>query len=385
MPMITAQMVDRVVGFQGDGLPVLSLYASIEPGISKREIESRVTSLLDQADSLARDKSADHDRRLSLRRDIEHIRERLIEETWPPGGIALFSCSGRSLYEEVTLPRPARDQVMVDEVAFVRPMLAVLGEYHRTCVVVVDKAAASAWEFYQDELHELSAFRDQVLRKPNYAAGLAEYGVRNKADELVKRHYRRVAQTLGELVRTGGYELLVIGGHDNEVPAFLEFLPRELRDRVAGTFSIDPDAPPAAGIRAGAGAVLERYERAQEERAVAEVTDRASAGGLAVVGIESCLWAGTVAAIQRLLVEDDVTRAGVLCDESGWLALSGDTCPLCGKPTRRTADVINELVQTVIDEGGSVQHVEAETPLRDYVLAADLRFPLPTAAAAGGR
>src|SRR5262245_6680392 len=108
MPMITAQTVDRVVRFQGAGLPVLSLYAAIDPGSSRREIRSQVVSLLDQADSLISDSSAGHPQRLSLRTDIERIRERLSEETWPPGGIALFSCSGRSLYEEVSLPRPAR-------------------------------------------------------------------------------------------------------------------------------------------------------------------------------------------------------------------------------------------------------------------------------------
>jgi peptide chain release factor subunit 1 len=375
--MITAQTVDRIVGFQGGGLPVLSLYAAIEPGISRREIDSRVTSLLDQADSLAKDKSAGHDQRLSLRSDIEHIRQRLGEEDWPPAGIALFSCSGRGLYEEVTLPRAVRDQVVVDETAFVRPLLAVLEEYHRSCVVVVDKEAASAWEFYQDELRELTEFRDQMVHAPKAVAGLDEHRVRDKAGDLVKRHYQHVAQTLGELMRAGRYELLIIAGHEAEVPGFLEYLPHDLRDRVAGTFTINPDGSKLAEIHAGASAVLQRWERDDEERTVAGVLDRAAAGGLAILGPADCLWAGSVAAIQRLLVQDDVTMPGVVCDEPRWLALSGAVSPLNGKPTRQTPDVINELVLAVIDEGGSVKHIEADTPLREHGVAAEIRFPLP--------
>lgn len=225
MPMITAQTVDRIVGFQGCGLPVLSLYAAIEPGISRREIDSRVTSLLDQADSLAKDKSAAHDERLSLRSDIEHIRQRLGEEDWTPAGIALFSCSASGLYEEVTLPRPVRDQVVVDETAFVRPLMAVLEEYHRSCVVIVDKQAASAWEFYQDELRELTQLRDQMVHAPSAVAGLDEHRVRDKAEELVKRHYRHVAQTLGELMGAGRYELLIVAGHESEVRRSLSSCP----------------------------------------------------------------------------------------------------------------------------------------------------------------
>src|SRR2546430_1510092 len=84
-------------------------------------------------------------------------------------------------------------------------------------------------------LRELDQVSDQVLRKRDYGGwyGLKEHSVRNKADELVKRHFRRVAGTLGDLFRQGEYELLVIGGHEHEVPRFLEFLPRDLRSRVA--------------------------------------------------------------------------------------------------------------------------------------------------------
>jgi hypothetical protein len=44
---------------------------------------------------------------------------------------------------------------------------------------------------------------------------------------------------------------------------------------------------------------------------------------------------------------------------------------------RHLPDVIDELVEAVIDEGGSIDHVEADTKLKDYTSAATLRFPLP--------
>jgi peptide chain release factor subunit 1 len=39
--------------------------------------------------------------------------------------------------------------------------------------------------------------------------------------------------------------------------------------------------------------------------------------------------------------------------------------------------VIDELVEAVIDEGGSIQHVRAETELAQRLTAAGLRFALP--------
>jgi peptide subunit release factor 1 (eRF1) len=371
--MITAETVNRIIQFQGDGLPVVSLYVAIDPGISQSDVHSHVTSLLDRIDGLAKDRGLEHDPRMSVRGDIERIKERLSEELWQPKGLAVFSCSGRGFYEEVSLPRAVRDRILIDDAAFVRPMLAVLDEYRRACVVLVDKEWARAWEVYQDEMRELTTFKDRLGKFDNYAGGDVDR-IRN---EQSKRHYRRVVQVLDELFRTDRYDLLVVGGHDFEIPAFLGFLPRDLRDRLAGSFSIDPPTATAAEIRAGADGVLQRYESDQERKAVAEVLDRAAAGGLAAVGIPACLWAGSVAAIQTLLVQEGVTAAGVVCDDSGWLALAGDTCPLSGKPTRPTPDVIDDLVQAVIDEGGSIEHVEADTPLQQHILAAALRFPLP--------
>jgi peptide chain release factor subunit 1 len=379
--MISAETINRIMRFHGDGLPVVSLYLPVNPAGGLTEVRSRIDSLVDdQLEPLARDDSTEHDWRLSLRGDIQRIKERLGETHLPPRGTAIFSCSARDFYEEVPLPRPVRDRAVVDDTPYVRPMLAVLDECDRSCVVVIDEKSARVWEHYLDDMQELTKVRDRVLRKPNYAGALGtEYRVRNKQDELIKKHYRHVSGILDELVRTSRFDLLIVGGHDHEVPVFLEFLPHDLRERVAGTFTIDPNpsAAPLAEIRASVDSIVERYEREAGRRLLAEVLDRYEAGGFATAGLDNCLWAASVAAIQTLLVREGAAVPGVVCDQSGWLALQGDTCPLSGDPTRPTPDVINDLVQAVIDEGGSIRHIEGDTKLDEYKVAAALRFPLP--------
>ena len=337
-------------------------------------------SLLDQVRPLAKDQRSSTSPACRCALDIERIKEAVDSNRWPPGAVAIFSCSGRDLYEEVPLPRRVREQVIVDATPFARPMLAVLSEYHRACVLVINKASARVWEIDQDEMHEVTKFKDPVLRKPDYAANLAEDRVRNKEEELVKKHYRRAVKVLEDLQQTDGYDIVIIGGHEYEVPEFIQILPNDLRNRVAGTFSVDPTTAPLAEIRSSASSIMERYEREEELRLVSEVFEKAAMGQPAALGLESCLQAAPVAAIKTLLVLQGAIAPGVVCDESRWLAASGDICPVCGNPTRRTPDVIDELVAVVIDEGGSVRHVEADTKLSEYLVAAELRFPLPPSA-----
>jgi hypothetical protein len=376
--MLTADTVDRIIRFDGRDLPVTSIYACVEadPGL-REDLQVRVSSMLDQIRPLSRNGSAGHDARLSVRADIQRVKEALAEERWRPAGVAIFACSGRGLYEEVRLPRPVRDQVGVDRAPNAGPMLAVLDELHRACVAVVDRAGARLWEAYQDEMRELRVIRDPAPRKPGYAAGQDEHSVRGKACELTRRHYRNVAAAIEQAVSDGRLDLLVIGGHEHEVPAFLDFLPAGLRARLAGTFSAEPAAAAPAEIRRSAGEILARHELDQGRRLAGDVLATVAAGGLAAAGLDDCLWAGSVAAVDTLLLPDPALSApGVVCDTSRWLARSGTTCPACGGPTRHTWDVPDELADAVRAEGGTVRHV-GDDRIRDHLAAAKLRFQLP--------
>jgi hypothetical protein len=78
------------------------------------------------------------------------------------------------------------------------------------------------------------------------------------------------------------------------------------------------------------------------------------------------------------LVRDQATAAGVVCPRDGWLGESGNRCPICGTTTRHACDIIDELVERVVDEGGSVEQVDIDTELAPKLVGAVLRFPLPS-------
>jgi peptide chain release factor subunit 1 len=348
----------------------------------RTDVRGKAQSLLQQLQPLADGESLDHDARMSVRRDIERISEAVTEERFPAGGVAVFSCSGADLYEEVTLPRPVHDRVMVDETPWVRPMLAVLDEYHRAGVVIVDRADAQLWELYQDELVEDARLKDRKLRTTSVSdaagwRGWREPEIQRKGNELAKKHFRHVVDVLQDRADDHRYDVLIVGGHAEQIPEFLDHLPRDLRERVIGTFVVDPGTVDRGVVKSEAGKILEQYERDQERQWVAEVLERAAEHKPAAIGVRECLWASSMAAIQTLLVQDGAVVPGVACDNCGWLGLAGETCPVCAGHLRQTSDVLDELVQAVIDESGTVEHVVADTPLTEHVVIASLRFPLP--------
>jgi len=382
--MITEERIRRILGLRGDAVPVLSLYAQVPPGPQgPRELRSRVDSLISKVRPMTTDPSVDRNARLSLRADLERIEEHVAEErNWRPGTLALFSCSRQGVFEEFALPRAVRDRVVVDSTPWVRALVAVLDEYPRLCVVFLERGKATLWELYQDEMHELDTRRGHT-RYARHVPAPNEERVRHKAQELSKRHFREVVETLDTIFRTDGFDLLAIGGHRPEIPHFLEQLPKHLGNRVAGTFTVDDHPSEAAHIRRRALQVLAAHAQQEQRRKVTEVVETVAQGGRAALGLPDCLWAGALAAIDTLLIEEGAVASGVVCDQCGWMAVEGTTCPQCGRQLREVPDILDELTQAAIDEGGCITHVTVPTELSKHLVGALLRFAvLPTSEAA---
>ncbi|MEU6810828.1 hypothetical protein ABZ920_17940 [Streptomyces sp. NPDC046831] len=378
--MITQEQIERILRLRGNGLPLVSLYIPVNPGRpgpDRREYDSRLSSLLNRIRPLAEDASAEHAVRLSLREDMSRIGKTLNKEPLRPGTLAVFSCAGHDIYEQVWLPRRTRESLVVDADPHVRPLLGVLDEYYRTCVVVVDKREGQVWEYYLDEVRELEAIRDRVLHKHAYAEAYSEHRVRNKADELSKKHYRRLVGELRQLFAGGGYDLLAVGGESHEVPVFVGFLPGELTDRLAGTFALDREGATPEDIRQKVRELVAGHAEEEQRRLVGEILEAKAAGRPAAVGLDETLWAASLAAIRALAVDEQAVVPGFVCDRDGLLTRSGKTCPLCGEALREVPDVIDELAGAVIDDGGEVRHVDTETELRTQQAGALLRFELP--------
>jgi hypothetical protein len=374
----SAATIDRLRAFQGRGLPTVTAYVAVAPGPEGRAMaRSETDSLLHRIRPLVEDRSLEHDARMSLREDIERIEELFDAGARSAGTLAIFSCSGGGLLEVIVLPRTVRDRIMVDATPWVRPLLSVLDGYLRCCVVSVDRNSARVWELYLGEVTE-TELPGARLRGVGYANERREA---HRADQLEGRHFKRVAAALDELFHSARYDALALAGHQDELPRFVQFLAPGLQERLAGSFALDHKHLTPAMIRKHGEAVLERYQLDCHRRAVDELLGAEASGGAAATGLERCLWAGSLAAVQTLYVDEGAVMPGVVCDRSRWFALSAETCPICGERMRRTADVIDELVEAVIDDGGSINHLRGESELRERLVAARLHFPLPASEA----
>jgi peptide chain release factor subunit 1 len=372
---------DRLIGLDTGGLPVISLYLAVPVDAHQRAaVTSEVNAALEPARQMATDAALSHEARMSLRHDVARIERAAAADLWTPPAVAVFACAGASLYEEVQLTRRVRNRLVIDRSPWLRPLLSLLDTARRAYVVVSDRAEARFFELTDGTIREVAGMRDRVMRKPDFGGwyGLTEHRIRNRADELAAEHFRRVVAVLDEHLRDRPDARLVLGGHADQLPVLAGHLTPYLRQRCAGTFTIDPHTATAHDVLAAAGAVIDEAQRRRQEDAVRAVLDRAGGTELVATGLEACLAAANAHAVHQLFVHDEATAPGAVCDGCGTLAATPGPCPLCGTPMREVPDVIEELVMAVIDAGGTAHHTITDTPLADHLVAAELRFPVPS-------
>ncbi|MGZ4648773.1 baeRF10 domain-containing protein [Oryzihumus sp.] len=405
--MIARAALDRLLDFRADGgPPVVSVYAAapVDPK-EKVHVRARVNSLLQGLDPLVENRELDRETRLSIRQDIERLREVVADEHWRPHGVGLFCCSARDFFESVELPREPRERALVDATPWVRPIAAMIDKDHRVCVVTLDRGHAVLWEHRvgrDDELVRIDEVEDRVLRDADHTGGRfggQEYTTHHKVTELAKKHFRHVIARLEKLFfpeldhevqyeevvegrspRDVGadesYDLLVVAGHGERVSGFLEELPDRLRQRLAGTFT-DPSVDDRKALEVQVDEVLERWERDREQQGVEHVLEVEAMGGLGVTGLHTCLWAASSKAIDTLFLREQDEAPGVVCDGCGWLGEEGEVCPVDGRPLRRTPDIVDEMLQSVLRDSGTVHTLEDGVAPEARSPLAHLRFPLP--------
>ncbi|GAA2089925.1 hypothetical protein [Actinomadura alba] len=356
---------------------VLSVYLRLGPDPSElRSVPARLDvafgALADRAGLDAAHRKAVTAEMAAVRRAAEHARE------WLGSGVALFAAGDLGLFDEVRLPHAPEVLAVLDIRPYVRPLLEARERSRPYCAAVVDAEHSWIGTSGPEGVLEESRLTTAGPRKPDYGGwhGLTEYRVRNRAERIQQRHFRRTADLLRQAMCERDVDQLIVGGQEHTLSRFLAELTADLRERLAGTFLIDPHTMTAARVRTLADGVADRFRHDRYRRRVRQAIDEHAAGGLAVTGLEACLEAVGERAIAQLFVRADDRACGFACDRCGVLSLTGQACASCAGAVRAVPDVIGEAIVLVLDAGGAVDQVPGGTELDGARAAARLRFPV---------
>ena len=243
---------------------------------------------------------------MPARAEDERMVRRLMEihaRDWLGHTAAIFACSQVGLLESFLLPCRLPERAVLTVRPHVRPLLVALQRCPAYRVAVVDRRHAWIFGVAAERVSVATGPVAGTVRSPGFGGwyGLEAYRVHERIIELERRHYRETATILGQAMRTGEPEPLVAGGHQEAIPRFLAILPADLRDRLAGSFIVDPHTMTPARMRELSGTVIEDWVNRREQRLLAQLRQQPPDGRM-VTGLNGCLTAVGQHAVQLLVV-----------------------------------------------------------------------------------
>jgi hypothetical protein len=187
--------------------------------------------------------------------------------------------------------------------------------------------------------------------------GLEEYRVRRSAEQRLQRHHRETGAALDAALRSGDAELLVVGGHAEATAGFVAELPSGAKQRLAGTFVIDPHTMTPSRVQEHTAAVVREWRLERQRRALDRVRGDSARG---IAGLSQCVQAANLRDIELLCLPEEGGQGGHVCDSCGALSDTGPDCALCDVPGRAVADLWDELAFATLSAGGEVRIIEPE-------------------------
>jgi peptide chain release factor subunit 1 len=372
--------VERIRQFDSTTYPVLSVYLNRvgRPG-ERTAAGARLTELLRPTRDVTESTELTHEAVMSLRSDLKAVAamaDRIDAD--PAPGVAIFSCHGADWFEYISLPRSVWDVATIGQRPYLRPLRFAETEF-RSVAAIFEPRRSIVFMKRGDRFDQAGEVIEEAVRKSNYGgfSGYEERGVRSHADAVVQRHYKETADLVFRLHQREGFDFLFLGGHHETIEEASKLLHPYLKSRLAGSFVIDTHTLTPALVRDQLEVLEQEAVAAREAGRVRDLLDTAGAGGAAVLGLSDVLKAVNARAIDRLIVSGSFAKEGAVCDTCGWLSRNGSDCPVCGSVTRRTDDVVDEIIEATIGESGEVLQVSIASPLDQQAIGALLRFPLP--------
>jgi peptide chain release factor subunit 1 len=360
---ITWDELRELAGFRADKGCAVSLYLNLDPSEvpTPADVETRVSSLISEAHRVLDERKGSLGRevRETLKHDIERIQSWLDDgfDRHSVRGIAVFAAGLDNFWSTLRLSDPVADQITIAGELCLAPLTRMVGRADGVLVASVGRERGQVFKLEGGNLVEIADESEEVPGRHDQG-GWSQARYERHIDEIVERHWRRVAGMLDSCVRTlRGARVVLVGAEDMRSD-FEEILSNEVKNRLLGwtTAEAHADAPQ---LLEAARSVLEESWAKRDEDVIGRWREEAGKNGRAAMGWEQTLEAASDGRAELLLVQDGADEPAYQCPACGRAQVGNGSCPLDGTTLESRASGLDVAVHQTLAYGGTV-HVIRE-------------------------
>ncbi len=377
--MVSWEQLRELAGFRAEQGCAVSLYVALDPSDAPTPaaVESRVSSLLGQGERILdeRKRALGRGEREALKGDLERIKTWFDDGFDRQGaqGVAVFAAGLDNFWSTLTTADPVADEVRIAGELYLAPLARLVGRTDATLVAAVGRERGTVYRLRGSQLVEI-ADESETVPGQHDQGGWSQGRYERHIDELVERHWRRVADTLDGCVRKLHGARVVLVGAAEMRSEFEDVLSNEVKGCLAGWTTAEAHAEGAALLEA-VQPVLDGWWAGREEAFLDRWREEAGRSGRAAAGWEETLEAASDGRVELLLVQDGTDQAAFQCPQCGRAQISNGSCPLDGTTMESRDGGLDLALHQTLAHGGTVHVLRDRQDLAPVGgVAALLRF-----------
>ena len=341
----------------------VSLYLDLDPRDTPTPagIETRANSLISEAHRALEQRkgSLAREAREALKGDIERIKAWFDDgfDRHRARGVAVFAAGLDNLWSTLPLADSVPDQVTIAGGLCLAPLARIVGWGDGVLVAAVSRERGQLYRYDAGDLVEIADETEELPGRHDHG-GLSQVRFERHTDELVERHWRRVARLLDACVRDLRGARIVLIGPAEMRSDFEQLLSSEVEHCLLGWATAEAHAEPPQLLEA-ARPVLRAWRAQRDEEVIERWREEAGKNGRAATGWQQTLEAASDGRAALLLVQDGVDQPAHECPACGRAQVGNGSCPLDGTTLETRASGLDLAVHQTLVHGGTV-HVIRE-------------------------
>ncbi len=378
---VTTESIFRAIHYQPQEDLVTSFYLDVDPS-RYPGLKWKKTGLKMLEEKIDEVKKSDlpEDNRTSVLNDLRSFQKYLQDRFEVRGrtrGLVVVSSSQRQFIETFPLARSVHSRIIVSKEPYLRPLLAVLDDFNRLMVVLLDHREAKLFEVFMGEIREHGDIHSQVRRKVKTGGleGAEERRIERNLENKILQHYREVGDSILKHFRKGHFDALLVGIKEEDYAVFSGVLHTYLKDRLAGRVNLGPKSS-LKEISRETLAFEWELEKQEDTQTLERLIQMVGNDELAVTGLPSVLRSLRMGACQKIVVDEEYQVQGFTCRKCGFLSLDALACDSCGETPQEVENLINEAIDEILLQSGEVRYIHTENELLKKIgrIGAFLRF-----------
>lgn len=278
-------------------------------------------------------------------------------------GIALFAAPERGILDARSVPGSIESSAIVDARPNLAPLIHLVEDYAPYCTCIISRDEARIYTGHLDEIEEHSHLKDDEVPGQHDQGGWSQSRYERHIEDHVHRHFKRVAQILFDMLENNEYQHLIIGGPEEVVSGFEDFLHQYVTERLIGDVRLLMEAN-INDVRDQSLELLGSHVKERKREQIELVKSESQANDMGVHGLTGTMQALQRGQVQNLIVDQQVRSSGIECQDCGAMSVTpgpNNTCQYCeSENIRDTDNIIPGLITSAFQQGASVSVIDDE-------------------------